>query len=140
MKWAPNESSREDCSLKASGALCGHAHLNALALERRRSREKGTEGSGVDNGRIQETGSLNSHVAPAISVERMSSAPSMQTAPCHRCTWLLGKPISSLPPLNSVCSHKNSSHLDPLQLSSKRQGKAVSSSAEKERKKEKKKK
>jgi len=128
--------------VEASGALCGSAHLNALALGRRWSRETGTEDSGVDNGRMQRQEALNSHIviAPAISVERTSSAPSTQTAPRHRCTWLLGKPFASLPLLNSVCSHKNSSHLDPLQLSSERQGKAVSSSAEKGRKKEKEKK
>lgn len=88
----------------------------------------------------QETLSSHTVIASAISVQRKPSAPPTQIAPCHHCVWLLGKPSTSLPALHSVCSHRNSSHLDSLQLSSERKGKLFSSSREKGGKRKKRKK
>lgn len=116
--------------------MCGGTHLNRLALERRQSEGKGVEGFEVDSGKMQRLKALNAHtaIASAISVQRKPSSPSTWTAPHHHCVWLLRKPFASLSPLHSACSHKNSSHLDSLQLSSERKGKAFSSSREKEKK------
>lgn len=123
-------------------ALCGGTNLNRLALEMRWHKGREAEGFEVHNGRMKRQETLSSHtvVASAISVQRKPSAPPTQIAPCHHCVWLLGKPSTSLPALHSVCSHRNSSHLDSLQLSSERKGKLFSSSREKggKRKKERK--
>lgn len=115
-------------------ALCGGTNLNRLALERRCHKQREAEGFEIDNGRMKRQEALSSHtvIAPAISVQRKPSAPSPQVVPCHRCIWLLGKPSTILPALHSVCSHKDSSCLDSLQLSSERKGKLFSSNREKE--------
>lgn len=114
-------------------ALCGGTNLNRLALERRWHRGREAEGFEVDNGRMKRQEALSSHtvIAPAISVQRKLSAHPTQNAPCHHCVQLLGKPSTSLPALHSVCSHRNSSRLDSLQLSSEKKGKLFNSSREK---------
>lgn len=114
-------------------ALCGATNLNRLALERRWHKGREAEGFEVDNGRMRRQEALSPHtvITPAIPVQRKPLASPTHTAACHHCVWLLGKPSTSLPALHSVCSHRNSSCLDSLQLSRERKGKLFSSSREK---------